>query len=420
MSELPATIDRADQLAACCDRVRRAGRFAFDSEFIRDNTYDSVLCLVQIAEPGGRVSLVDPTGGLDVRPFWELVADPDVLTIVHAGKEDFELCLRQFGSPPRNVFDVQVAAGFVGLGYPLSLSRLVQALLDHRIAKAQTLTDWLRRPLSDAQVRYAVEDVQYLSSMQERLDGMLSQRGRGDWAAEEFARFEDPEHYRAPADERASRLRGAARLDARGLAALERLVELRDRWAQRQNRPARTVIRDDVLVEIARRRCETAEDLRLLRGFHQARNERLVTDVLETVRQALQTPRDQLPEPVIPREDAPRVRAVLDLLNAFVRAVCDDEGVAAELVGAASRLRELLDFATGATEHRPAVLRGWRERFVGQRLLDLLAGRSVLNVKGLPDALRIEIRPREGESGQAESPAPQSGRAKRKRRDRAD
>jgi len=139
----PELVTKQERLESLCRRWRRAGRFAFDTEFIRDDTDTATLCLVQVTLDSD-VVLIDPTGKLEVAPFWELVTDKAVQTIVHAGKEDFEVCLRATGQPPRNVFDVQIAAGFVGLGYPLSLARRVNQALHQRIAKGQTLTDWLR------------------------------------------------------------------------------------------------------------------------------------------------------------------------------------------------------------------------------------------------------------------------------------
>ena len=271
----PELISEQSALEARCRAWREAGRFAFDTEFIRDDTYDAVLCLVQVALDGD-VALVDPTAGVDLTPFWDLVTDPAVITIVHAGKEDFEVCLRTTGKPPRNVFDVQIAAGFVGHGYPLSLVRLVDSVLHRRISKGQTLTDWARRPLTPAQLRYAVEDVAYLPEIHKRLVAEIEQAGRTAWVTEELHCFEDRDFYRAPADERALRLRGSQKLDALGLVVLARLVEWRDRWARSRNRPIRALMRDDILVEIARRRPTQTTDLEVMRGFPQARNNAVV------------------------------------------------------------------------------------------------------------------------------------------------
>jgi ribonuclease D len=371
-------------------RWREAGVFAFDTEFIRDDTYDAALCLVQVTT-NGDVALIDPLGDVDLTPFWGLITDPKVVTVVHAGKEDFELCLRTTGKPPRNVYDVQTAAGFVGHGYPLSLSRLVENVLDKRIAKGQTLTDWLRRPLTGAQVRYAVEDVAYLPEIYATLRRQIEAAGRSAWVTEEMRVFEDAEYYRAPVEDRAIRLKGSKKLDGLGLAVLARLIEWRDQWAQSRNRPIRALIRDDVLVELARRRPSQASDLEVLRGFPQARNRRVVDELLEIIVDAAKTPRSEWPEPFERREDPPMEVAILDLLSAITQAICHEERLSRNLLSGTQRLRELLDHAAGRRKELPQLLRGWRAEFIGKRLLELLEGRSEIHLSGWPQAPLLSV-----------------------------
>lgn len=381
-------IDTAQDLSRCCQAWRELGRFAFDTEFIRDETYDARLCLIQVADANG-VTLIDPAEGLDTTPFWELVLDPSIRVIVHAGKEDFDLCVRLTGKPPRNVFDVQVAAGFVGVGYPMSLVRLVAALTNHRIAKGSTLTDWMRRPLTDDQLRYAVEDVSYLLEMADKLEGMLGSLNRAAWAAEEMLRLEDAEHYRPPVAERLHKFRGMKGLDSLGLAVLQRLIEWRDKWAQEKNRPIRAMMRDDILVEIARRRPTKAQQLEVLRGFPQAKNPRVIQQILDLVAETAKSPKSSWPQVEQVREESPMERAAVDLLAGYLRATCDIEKMEYELVGGAQRLRDMLDFLRGGTSERPIVLTGWREQFAGARLRALLEGRAQVRLVGWPDDLRL-------------------------------
>ncbi len=386
----PELVTSQSHLEAHCRRWREAGRFAFDTEFIRDETYDAKLCLVQVSA-NGQVVLVDPTADLDINLFWELVTDQAVTTIVHAGKEDFEVCLRATGKPPRNVFDVQVAAGFVGPGYPLSLTRLVNLALHRRITKGQTLTDWLHRPLTAEQVRYATEDVAYLPAIYDVLAARLKATERSAWAREEFARFENPSFYQRPVEQRLLKLKGAKKLDGLGLAVLARLLDWRDRWAQARNRPTRAMMRDDVLVTIAKRRPQRAADLKILRGFPQSRKSRVVQEVLDLVKTAAATPRAEWPEPYQPRDETPMTKAALDILSAFSRAVCHEEGLSHDLVGTTQRLRELLDYLLDDSNAPPLLLTGWREQFIGRRLVDLLQGRSELHLSGWPHNLHLEV-----------------------------
>lgn len=382
----------ADQstLEARCDAWRQAGFIAFDTEFIRDDTYDAILCLIQVTTDG-EVVLIDPTAEIDVRCFWDLVSAEEVTTVVHAGKEDFELCLRATGAAPRNVFDVQVAAGFVGYGYPLSLVRLVEMVLHRRIAKGQTLTDWQRRPLTENQIRYAAEDVLYLPQVYEHLCERIEKLKRTDWVREELACFEDPEYYRIPAGERVQRLKGSRRLDGLGLFVLERLVEWRDQWAQAKNRPTRAMMRDDVLVEIARRRPTKSSDLEVMRGFPQAKNRKVVGELLEIIATAASTPKAELPKPQERREETPMGKATVDLLSSVMQAICHEEHLSRNLLGGAQRLRELLDHRAGHNGDIPELLTGWRNDFIGKRLVKLLEGRSEIHLSGWPKNPRLKI-----------------------------
>ncbi len=389
MKLLDLVTDQA-QMEDCCAAWRAAGQFAFDTEFIRDDTYDAALCLIQVAA-GDEVTLIDPTASLDLAPFWALVTDPAVVTIVHAGKEDFDVCLRACGQPPQNVFDVQIAAGFVGAGYPLSLSRLVDHFLHRRIAKGMTLTDWLRRPLTDEQVRYAIEDVKYLPRVYQLQREQIDRLGRATWVREEMARFESAEFYRPPVQDRLFKLKGSRRLDPLGLIVLEQLVAWRDAWARERNRPIRALIRDDILVEIARRRPRRASDLEVMRGFPQARNPKVIGEILAIISAAQATPRDQWPDAFEPPDDTPMTKATLDFVSAVTRAICHEEHISHEMIGTTQRLRDLLDYLQFGRETPPALLAGWRKEFIGERLVDLLQGRAELHLSDWPRNPRITI-----------------------------
>ena len=386
----PELVTEQQTLERCCHTWREAGVFAFDTEFIRDDTYDAALCLIQVS-CDGEVTLVDPTADIDVSGFWELVTDPSVVTVVHAGKEDFEVCLRMTGKPPRNIFDVQVAAGFAGYGYPLSLLRLVEYMVHRRIAKAQTLTDWLRRPLTSAQLRYAVEDVVHLPAIYQRLREEIERAGRTAWAKEELTTFEDPAYYHAPPEERSLRLKGSKKLDGQGLVVLARLVKWREGWAQSRNRPIRALMRDDVLVEIARRRPTRESDLEVLRGFPQARNRKVIRELLAEIEEACKVPKSEWPKPHERREDTPMTKVMLDLLSAVTQATCHKERLSRNLLGSTQRLRELLDYRAGRRNDRPQLLRGWRETFIGRRLVEVLEGRSEIHISGWPKQPRLEV-----------------------------
>ncbi len=386
----PELVTDQTTLEAHCKAWRAAGTFAFDTEFIRDDTYDATLCLIQVHGEDG-VVLIDPVDGIDASPFWELVADPSIVTIVHAGKEDFEVCLRSTGLIPRNIFDVQIAAGFVGHGYPLSLVHLVELLMRRRIAKGQTLTDWLRRPLTEAQIRYATEDVLYLPDVYRKLSAQIAKAKRTAWLTEELRCFEEESFYRVPTEDRALRLKGSRRLDGLGLLVLERLVEWREAWARTKNRPIRAMMRDDVLVEIARRRPKKQSDLEVMRGFPQARNRKVTRELLAIIEEVSETPKNEWPKPRERHEDSPMTKIMLDLLSAVTQAICFEERLSRNLLGSTQRLRDLLEYHAGRGEKKPELLTGWRGKFIGKRLVEILEGRSEIHVSGWPDELKLDI-----------------------------
>ncbi len=386
-----AIVDTQEALESCCQRWQKKGVFAFDTEFIRDETYDAILCLVQVND-GREVTLIDPLPEkIDLAPFWSLVTDPEIVTVVHAGKEDFEVCLRTTGTVPRNVFDVQIASGFAGHGYPLSLARLVSQVARKRIAKGQTLTDWLMRPMTREQMRYAIDDVAYLPRIHEKLRSELEKRDRMRWAREEFVRYEDPTFYRPPAEDRVFKLKGSKSLDGLGLLVLERLIEWRDRLAQSRNRPVRAMVRDDILVEIARRRPKRQRDLQIMRGFGLAKNATAVAQVLDLIAECRQVPEAEWPAPFEMREETPMMRATVDLLSAVSRAICYEEEISNDLLGASSRLRELIDYDLGVIQETPTLLRGWRAEFIGHRLAGVLRGRCEVHLTGWPKRTRLDV-----------------------------
>src|ERR1043166_171828 len=173
-------VDRASDFDQQLHMIRQAGRFAFDTEFVGEDRYKPELCLIQIATETTQI-LIDPLAGLDCRSFWELVADPSAEKIVHAGSEDLAICSQQIGRPAANVFDVQIAAGLIGLGYPTSLARLTRVMTGEKLHKSQTLTDWRARPLSDEQIDYALEDVIHLPAIFAAATRKLESLGRASW-----------------------------------------------------------------------------------------------------------------------------------------------------------------------------------------------------------------------------------------------
>jgi ribonuclease D len=390
MAQVPV-VTSAEGLDAVCDHVRATGRFGFDTEFIKEETFEPVVCLMQVATDAQTV-LVDPlTDRLDVTPLWSLVADEGIEVIVHAGGEDLGLCYRALGRPPARVFDVQIAAGLVGMDYPLSLTRLVRAALGVRLPKSQTLTDWRRRPLSETQKRYAAEDVAYLPAIHRVVNERLSRLGRRPWAAEEFAKLESAEAYAFQRDATLGRIKGIGSLDGRRLAIARELVAERDALAKQLNRPARAVLRDHLLVEIARHGWTDTRQIRSLRGIQL--NNRSLRRLVEAVRRAPALSADPLPAGTPPPGETPEEAVLIALATAVIRAHCLKSDLAFPLVTTKRQIRAwVVEHVRGqASDSPPSLSRGWRGEVFAPLLEQVLSGAASIRLTEGPTCPKLEV-----------------------------
>jgi ribonuclease D len=362
------------------DHVRACGRFAFDTEFVSEETFEPVLCLVQVATRD-RLANIDPLAFRDLRAFWEVVTDPAVEVVMHAAGEDLRICRLQTGRLPARVFDVQIAAGLVGLGYPLSLGNLAYQVLGVSVFGGETRTDWRRRPLSPSQLRYAVDDVRYLLPMADRIAERLRAAGREAWAEEELRDFLADVQSRDD-ESRWRRLPGLHQLSRRSLEAARRLAEWRVEEARRQNRPLRQIIRDDLLVAIAKRLPAGRAELEALRDFNRPQLLSKGPEILARIAQAQAVPADQLPEHAERREEGPGLTMVVNLLSAALTNCCARQKVAVGLAGSVSDLKDLVRWHVQdrPAGQRPHLAAGWRDGVCGAILLDVLSGRAALRV----------------------------------------
>jgi ribonuclease D len=335
------------------------------------------------------VALIDPLADLDTKPFWSLVADPKIEVVLHAGAEDLTLCHQLTGQAPANVFDVQIAAGLVGSDYPMSLRRLVQSMLRVRLHKSQTLTDWRRRPLSEAQRLYAVEDVAYIPALHHLLTQRLRKRGRLSWAKEEFARFEEPTTYVRQQQTQLRRLRGAGSLDSQRMAVATELLEVREALAKEYDRPARAVLRDHLLIEIARNRWATVKQIRTLRGLHLRRAG--LQRLADAVKRGLAIPSEQWPTTPPSVKDTPEEAMLTALLTAVLRSRCLTEQIAYPLLATKQSIREAVHAYTRNLPGRSALTEGWRAEAAGKVVDAVLSGRAAVRVGGDSAKPRLSV-----------------------------
>ncbi len=257
-------ITTAEQLAHLASALAEAETISFDTEFVSEDTYRSDLCLIQVLA-GDRLAVIDPLAIGDVRPFWEAVSSGNHETIVHAGREELVFCLSSVARRPTRLFDIQIAAGLVGYEYPAGYGSLLSKLLGEKPQKGETRTDWRRRPLSAQQIEYALDDVRFLPEMRNRLVSKLEELGRLSWMEDEMEAWQTTVETSRSA-ERWRRVSGINGLSSRSLAIVRELWRWRDSEAKRRDSPVRRVLRDDLIVELAKRRSADLKQIRLVRG----------------------------------------------------------------------------------------------------------------------------------------------------------
>jgi ribonuclease D len=382
-------------LGELAEHARAAGRLALDTEFIGEGRYRTLLCLIQLAVPIGErthIELLDPLAAdFDGAPLAAALADEDVEIVVHAGRQDIALLRRVLASEVRNVFDTQVAAGFAGMGAQSSYDSLLGDALGLRVAKSASFTRWDRRPLTDEQLSYAREDVEHLLELAAELERRLDELGRLEWAREECRPLQ------RASDERDLetiflRLPRVRNLNPGARPVGRALVQWREQTAERQDRPVQSVLSDAALVEIAKRKPSSTQQLEQIRGSGAANLRRRGEELLEVVRRARElapehVPREQRP-PAPRAEDAP----LIALAEALLRARAREAGLAYELLAARADLQTIVAaWRSGSAEADVRTLRGWRRELVGAELLELLDGRIALTVRD--GALEISRTP---------------------------
>ncbi len=369
LSELIVT-DRA-ALAEACGALAAPGKFGFDTEFIRERSYVPQVCLIQAAT-AERAVLIDPLA-VDPGEFWELVTDASVEKIVHAGEQDLEMCYRHTGRPPKNVFDVQVAAALAGVGHSLSYGNLVAEALGIETVQGNAYSEWTQRPLDPEQLHYAVEDVAHLAALETHLRARLAELGREDWMREEMLPLECEDLYDAQPIHVARRNRNWTRLGRRRLGILCELIAWREEAARADDVPPRTMLRDSVLQAVGRDMPTTIGELAAVKGFPRPLARRRGQGVLDTLRRGANLPEDQIPEASARETDRALVTWAMDA----GRGLCEDAGIDHAVFASRRNYIDLVE-AIRARQKDLSGLRmmtGWRRDFAGEQLRKLIARR---------------------------------------------
>ncbi|SFR03380.1 ribonuclease D [Poseidonocella sedimentorum] len=375
------TLTTTDALAAFCAEARGEPYVTVDTEFLRERSYYSKLCLVQLAMPGqddSRAVLVDPLAeGMDLAPLMELFQDPGVVKVFHAARQDIEIFQVDAGVIPTPLFDTQVAAMVCGFGEQAGYETLVRKIAKGKIDKSSRFTDWSRRPLTEAQQRYALADVTYLRQVYEFLAAELERNGRAKWVSEEMQILTDPETYIVRPEDAWKRVKTRTN-SGKFLAIVRELARFRETYAQERNVPRSRVFKDDAMLELASTKPSDYKALsrsRLL--LREARKGEIADGIIAAVKAGAECPAEDLPK-VDTRTETRQVNpALADLLRVLLKAKAESEGVAPKLIASASDLDGI-----AAGERDLPALRGWRKAVFGDEALELCAGRVGLVAQG--------------------------------------
>lgn len=376
MNAIPI-ISTTDDLARICRELSKSEFVAVDTEFMRQSTYWPQLCLIQIASPEAE-AVIDPMGNdIDLAPFFALMANPDVIKVFHAARQDVEIIYNLAGIIPLPIFDTQIAAMVCGFGEAASYGALVKRLMRKNLDKSSRFTDWARRPLTDKQLHYALGDVTHLRGIYIKLKNRLDTTGRASWLDEEMADLVNPDNYKTEPEDAWRRLKMRAR-SSQELAIMIEVAAWRERAAQSQNVPRSRVIKDDTIYDVLTQAPKSVEELGKLRTIHDgfARSAR-ARELVEAVNKALARPPEKLPDLEITEPLPPSAVAVADLFRVLLKAVAARHDVAAKLIATTDELDKMaLD-----DEADVAALHGWRRELFGNDALAIKAGRLAIAVE---------------------------------------
>ena len=375
-------IKTTTDLADFCDAIKDGEFAVVDTEFMREKTYWPILCLIQVAGVNDE-AIIDPLApDIDLGPLLEVLAAPDIIKIFHAARQDLEIFYQLMGAVPAPLFDSQIAAMACGFGDQIGYEPLMRSLLNANIDKGSRYTDWSRRPLTDAQLHYAMSDVTYLREAYPLLTKKLDEKERGHWVQEEIDALYDPSQYFVQPEEAWRRLK-VRNVKPTEIATLMKLAEWREREAQDRDTPRNRVMKDDAIFELSRVRPKDRQDLSRARsipkGFERSS---AANGILAAVKSARDVPKDQLPkidrgEKVKPAPD------VVDLLKVLLKRQCEHYGVAPKLIANSADLEAI---ALNDNANVKA-LSGWRREIYGDQAIKLKHGELALKLKG--DAVEL-------------------------------
>ena len=376
------TITKSSELKDFCDRAANEKYITIDTEFLRERTYFAKLCLVQLAIPGDEnenAIIVDTLANdLDLSPLYEIFRNQNIVKVFHAARQDLEIFYFASGVFPYPLFDTQIAAMVCGFGDQVAYETLVKQIAKQTLDKSSRFTDWSRRPLTDAQKKYALADVTHLRVIYEILSEQLVKTGRLEWVDEELKSLISPMTYDVDPKNSWRRLKTKSN-SRRFLGLVASLAEFREHFAQSKNIPRNRVIKDDALLELASNKPKNFDELsrsRLL--LKEARKGEIASGLLKAIEKGLEMPESELPEKQSKPDKSNVNSALADLLRVLLKSCSENTGVASKLIATTGDLDAL-----AAGDRNVGALKGWRFEVFGKSALQLCDGKIGLSVKGV-------------------------------------
>ena len=368
-------IDTPGQLATLCEQIKKEPWLALDTEFLREKTYYPKFCLLQIATPEW-VACIDPIALPQLESLFEAIYNPAIVKVFHSCRQDLEIFFQWTGKLPSPIFDTQVAAPLLGFQDNPGYAMLVSSLLSVNLNKAQTRADWSKRPLTEAELEYAADDVIYLCQIYQIMVQKLTALGRIDWLKNDFAELTNPALYKVDPETAWFKIKGKNKLTGKQLSIIQTLAQWREKIAQAEDRPKSWLLRDELLFDLAKLQPETVQELANVRGINERSVNRYGKELCQLITAAKNRPPIPLHEKDRSAKKTQQEEAILDILTALVRVRAEENALNPTILASRKDLEELL---SNGDDECP-LLHGWRYTMAGKELVGLLKGELLLGI----------------------------------------
>jgi len=368
-------INTTQDLQTFVAKISEAKWLAIDTEFLREKTYYAKLCLIQVEADDHR-ACIDPLAIDDLSAFAELMHNPDITKVLHAAHQDLEILLQITGKMPTPIFDTQTAASVLGIGDQMGYARLVESMLGVSLAKTQSRTDWTKRPLRDAQLEYAIDDVRYLAQIYPLMIEQLESQSRLNWLDNDFAKATNPETYAMNAEERWKKVKGNQVLKRPQLAILRELAAWREERAEKSDRPRKWILSDDILLDMARQQPDTAADIKEIRGINPDRSQKHHDTWLSLIKKGKDTPETEWPELPKAKKPSPNQNALIDMLMLVIQIQAKQHNITAAVIATRKRVADMI--LAGET----SISDDWRGALVNDQIAAVIAGELFIGKEG--------------------------------------